>query len=53
MVGGIGTQDLDIRIHYEAIHKNILVTVCNHPLGWGRLSQTTVKNKYLPGWRWM
>ena len=33
--------------------KNILVTVCNHPLGWGRLSQTTVKNKYLPGWRWM
>lgn len=33
--------------------KNVLITVCNHPLGWGKLSNGTVKNKYLPGWRWM
>lgn len=33
--------------------KNVLVCVDGFPLGWGRLSNTTIKNKYLPGWRWM
>ena len=33
--------------------KNILITVDGYPLGWGRLNGTTIKNKYLPGWRWM
>lgn len=33
--------------------KNILVTVDGFVLGWGKLSGTTIKNKYLPGWRWM
>ncbi len=33
--------------------KNILVTVDGFPLGWGRLNGCTIKNKYLPGWRWM
>lgn len=33
--------------------KNILVTVDGFPLGWGRLGGLTIKNKYLPGWRWM
>lgn len=33
--------------------KNVLVCVDNFPLGWGRLNGTTIKNKYLPGWRWM
>lgn len=28
-----------------------LVTVDHFPLGWGKLSAGTLKNKYLPGWR--
>jgi len=28
-----------------------LVAVDGHPLGWGKLSGSTLKNKYLPGWR--
>lgn len=28
-----------------------LVTVDHFPLGWGKLSSGTLKNKYLPGWR--
>lgn len=33
--------------------KNVLVSVDGYPLGWGRLNGLTVKNRYLPGWRWM
>ena len=29
-----------------------LVLVDNYPLGWGKLANGTLKNKYLPGWRW-
>lgn len=29
-----------------------LVCVENFPLGWGKLVNGTLKNKYLPGWRW-
>ena len=29
-----------------------LVLVDGYPLGWGKLSNGTLKNKYLPGWRW-
>ena len=28
-----------------------LVCVDSYPLGWGKLSKGTLKNKYLPGWR--
>lgn len=28
-----------------------LLTVDHFPLGWGKLSKGTMKNKYLPGWR--
>lgn len=28
-----------------------LVCVCGYPLGWGRLVNGTLKNKYHPGWR--
>lgn len=31
----------------------VLICVNSFPLGWGKLSKGTVKNKYLPGWRWM
>lgn len=30
-----------------------LVCVDNYPLGFGKLSSQVLKNKYLPGWRWM
>lgn len=30
-----------------------LICVMNYPLGFGKLNRGTVKNKYLPGWRWM
>lgn len=30
-----------------------LVCVDNFPLGWGKINGTTIKNKYLAGWRWM
>lgn len=33
--------------------KNVLITVDGYALGWGRLNGITIKNKYLPGWRWM
>lgn len=33
--------------------KNALVCVDGFPLGWGKLNDLTLKNKYLPGWRWM
>ena len=29
-----------------------LVCIEDYPLGWGKLSNGTLKNKYLPGWRW-
>ena len=28
-----------------------LITVCGHALGWGKLTGTILKNKYLAGWR--
>lgn len=30
-----------------------LVTTDGFPLGWGKLNNKTLKNMYLPGWRWM
>ena len=29
-----------------------LILVDGYPLGWGKLANGTLKNKYLPGWRW-
>lgn len=30
-----------------------LVCVDGYPLGWGKLTGNTLKNKYYPGWRWL
>lgn len=30
-----------------------LISVDGYPLGWGKLNNGTLKNMYLPGWRWM
>lgn len=43
----IGKEDL------RGSGKNVLVAVDGYPLGWGRQNGLTVKNRYLPGWRWM
>ncbi len=31
----------------------VLICVDSFPLGWGKLSGGSIKNKYLSGWRWM
>lgn len=31
----------------------VLICVDSFPLGWGKLANGSVKNKYLSGWRWM
>lgn len=33
--------------------KTVLLVVDGFPLGWGKRNDLTIKNKYLPGWRWM
>lgn len=30
-----------------------LITTDSYSLGWGKLAKGSLKNKYLPGWRWM
>ncbi len=30
-----------------------LVCVTDYPLGWVKITKNSVKNKYLPGWRWV
>jgi len=30
-----------------------LICVLEYPLGFGKANRGTIKNKYLPGWRWM
>lgn len=30
-----------------------LICVDGYPLGWGKLNKQTLKNKYLPAWRWL
>ena len=43
----------DVAHHFYISESTILITVDGYALGWGRLNGTTIKNKYLPGWRWM
>lgn len=43
----IDDSDLEIKSGWQ------LVCVDGYPLGWGKLANGTLKNKYLPGWRWM
>ncbi len=31
----------------------VLVLVDGYPLGWGKYNNGTIKNKYLPSWRWL
>lgn len=42
-------------INIDAGHREgwNLVCVDGYPLGWGKLAGGVLKNKYLPGWRWM
>lgn len=38
-------------IEAEGVNGWILVCVDSFPLGWGKMNNGTMKNKYLPGWR--
>lgn len=40
----------DIQVNHMAGWQ--LVCVENYPLGWGKLNNGSLKNKYYPGWRW-
>lgn len=40
-------------IELEGENGLVLVGVDGYPLGWGKLTNGTLKNKYLAGWRWM
>ncbi|MCI5596869.1 MAG: RsmB/NOP family class I SAM-dependent RNA methyltransferase [Lachnospiraceae bacterium] len=40
-------------IPVEADNGNVLICVENQPLGFGKVSNGTLKNKYRPSWRWM
>ncbi|MDF2472806.1 MAG: hypothetical protein K0R21_588 [Anaerocolumna sp.] len=44
-------ETIDVSDQYEDGWQ--LICVDGYPLGWGKLSGGTLKNKYLPGWRWM
>lgn len=43
------TIDTDI----EANNGMVLILVDGYPLGWGKYNNGTIKNKYLPSWRWL
>ena len=45
------TVDVDDIVSHKAKGWQ-LVLVDGYPLGWGKLANGTLKNKYLPGWRW-
>jgi NOL1/NOP2/sun family putative RNA methylase len=40
-------------INVEGKNGNVLICVDNQPLGFGKLSNGVMKNKYRPSWRWM
>ena len=40
-------------IELEGENGMTLICVDGYPLGWGKLTNGTLKNKYLAGWRWL
>lgn len=47
-------ETIDVDDIVSPKHKGwYLICVETYPLGWGKLNNGSVKNKYLPGWRWM
>ncbi|MCR4779431.1 MAG: RsmB/NOP family class I SAM-dependent RNA methyltransferase [Lachnospiraceae bacterium] len=46
------TIDADTEIK-DTIDGYVLVCIEGYPLGWGKVSGKTIKNKYFPGWRMM
>lgn len=46
----IELEENEIKTYKDGI---CLICVEQYPLGFGKLSKGTIKNKYLPGWRWM
>ena len=48
-------ETIELKEAEQSVCKDGVCLICveNYPLGFGKLSKGTIKNKYLPGWRWM
>lgn len=48
-------ETIELNETEQSVCKDGICLICveNYPLGFGKLSKGTIKNKYLPGWRWM
>ncbi len=48
-------ETIELKEEEEQLTKDGMCLICveAYPLGFGKLNRGTVKNKYLPGWRWM
>lgn len=48
-------ETIELTTEEESLIKDGICLICvdNYPLGFGKNTRGTIKNKYLPGWRWM
>lgn len=48
-------ETIELTAEEESLIKDGICLICvdNYPLGFGKNTRGTIKNKYLPGWRWM
>lgn len=48
-------ETIELEENERNVYKDGICLICveQYPLGFGKLSKGTIKNKYLPGWRWM
>lgn len=48
-------ETIELTTEEETLLKDGICLICveNYPLGFGKNTRGTIKNKYLPGWRWM
>lgn len=48
-------ETIELKEAEDAGIKNGMILLCvdGYPLGWGKMNQGVLKNKYLSGWRWM
>ena len=48
-------ETIELAAEEESLIKDGICLICvdNYPLGFGKNTRGTIKNKYLPGWRWM
>lgn len=48
-------ETIELEENERNVYKDGICLICveQYPLGFGKISKGTIKNKYLPGWRWM